>query len=193
MPSPSSSSLRRRLFGTVSIGSMPTRHIAVLLYLASTERRERENSLKRLGDALGVSENTVWAGLRNAYRRGYVEPTKDAPPPDEPPGRDPCFIEVTAEGRRALRPFFNVVGLFGLVSFIAISLGVGGLIGYSYGATLPYLPQYAAIVVASFAGIAVVYTFATYQIWRTARDFRRNQLFKMFKAATVAEDKADGE
>ncbi len=186
MPSLSMSPLRR-LFGTVSIGTMPTRHIAVLLYLASTNRRDRKN-LAAIGDTLGVSENTVWAALRNAYRRGYVKPTGDAPFPDEPPGRDARFIEVTAEGRRALRPFFNVVGLPGLAGFVAVSLAVGGLVGYSYGVALPYMSQYAAVVIALLAGASVFYAFITYNMWRTARDFRRDQLLRAFKADATTED-----
>jgi len=181
----------RRLFGTVSIGSIPTRHVAVLLYLVSTERKDREKSLKRLGGALGISENTVWAALRDAYRRGYLKPTEDAPPQDEPPGRDLCFVEVTPEGRKALRPFFNVVGLSGLVLFIAVSLLVGGLVGYLYGVSLSYLSQYTAFLVVLFAGIAVFYTFIVFQISRTARDLRRNQLFEMFNA--IAEDRSTEE
>jgi hypothetical protein len=187
MPSLSMSPLRR-LFGTVSIGTVPTRHIAVLLYLASTDRKER-GSLKEIGKTVGVSENTVWLALRNVYRRGYVKPTGDAPLPDEPPGRDARLIEVTAEGRRALRPFFNVVGLPGLAGFVAVSLAVGGLIGYSYGVALPYLSQYAAVVIALLAGAAGFYAFITYNIWRTAREFRTGQLLKAFKAdATTTEE-----
>ena len=182
----------RRLFGTVSIGSIPTRHVAVLLYLVSTERKDREKSLKRLGGALGISENTVWAALRDAYRRGYLKPTEDAPPQDEPPGRDLCFVEVTPEGRKALRPFFNVVGLSGLVLFIAVSLLVGGLVGYLYGVSLSYLSQYTAFLVVLFAGIAVFYTFIVFQISRTARDFRRNQLLELFKAE-AGEDRSTEE
>lgn len=180
MPSLSASPLRR-LVGTISIGTLPTRHIAVLLYLASTDRKER-GSLKEVGKAMGVSENTVWLALRNAYRRGYVKPVGDAPFPDEPPGRDAHFIEVTAEGRRALRPFFNVVGLTGLAGFFGVSLAVGGLIGYSYGVALPYLSQYAAVVIALLTGAAGFYAFMTYNIWRTARDFRKDQLLKAFRA-----------
>ena len=171
---------------------MPTRHMAVLLYLASTKRKDREKSLKRLGGALGISENTVWAALRDAYGRGYVKPTEDAPPQAEPPGRDPCFVEVTPEGRKALRPFFNVVGPSGLVLFIAVSLLVGGLVGYLYGVSLPYLLQYTAFLVALFAGIAVFYTFMVFQISRTARDFRRNQLLELFKAE-AGEDRSTEE
>jgi hypothetical protein len=178
----------RRLFGTVSIGTMPTRHIAVLLYLASTDRKER-GSLMEMGKAMGMSENTVWLALRNAYRRGYVKPTADAPFPDEPPGRDARFIEVTAEGRRALRPFFNVVGLTGLAGFVAISLALGGLMGYSYGVALPYLSQYGELVIALLASASLCYAFITYNMWRTAKDFRTDQLLRAFKAdATTAED-----
>lgn len=187
---PSSLSLvLRRLFGTVSIGTVPTRHIAVLLYIASTERKDREN-LERIAKTLGVSENTVAAALQSAYRRGFVRPTRDAPAPDEPPGRDPRFIELTAEGRRAVRPFFNVVGLSGLVGFILVSLAVGGIIGYAYGVSLPFLSQYGAVIIAILAGTAIFYTFMTYQIWNTARDFRRTQLLKMFSAGVAGEDKS---
>lgn len=177
----SMSSLLRRLFGTERLGDIPTRHMAVFVYLASTKRKERHQSLKRLGDFLGISENTVLAALHNLYSRGYVKPANDVSRPDEPPGRDLQLIEITSEGRRALRPFFNVTGILGLVAFIAISLVIGGFLGYSYAISLPYLPQYTAFAVTLFAIIIVFYAIVTYQLWKMSRDFRRNQLIRLFR------------
>jgi predicted DNA-binding transcriptional regulator len=177
------SSFLRALLGTERLGDIPTRHMAVFVYLASTKRKDRHQSLKKLGDFLGISENTVWAALQNLYSRGYIKPATEAPPPDEPPGRDPGLVEVTSEGRRALKPFFNVIGVLGLFAFIAVSLVVGGFIGYAYAISLPYLSGYAAFVVALFILLVVFYAFATYQLWKMSSDFRRDQLLRLFRAA----------
>jgi hypothetical protein len=118
------------MFGTESIGDIPMRHIAVLLYLSTTKRKERLESPQKIADALGLgSENTVVRAYSGLYSRGYVSIAKGAPMPDELPGRDAKILDVTRSGKRALRPFFRVVGIFGLIGFVVVSLLIGGHIG----------------------------------------------------------------
>lgn len=176
------------MFGTESIGDLPTRHIAVLLYLASTKRKKRFESPQKVADALGLgSENTVALAYKALYNRGYVTLAKDAPKTNEPPGRDATVLEVTSSGKRALRPFFNVVGMSGLVTFVVLSLVIGSFLGDLYALAPLYYPQYAAAIIGSFVLIALVYAFTIQWLWRTARDNRRDQLFKMFRADTKSD------
>ncbi len=179
----------RRMFGTESIGDIPTRHLAVLLYLDTTKRKKRLESALRIADALGLgSENTVVKAYGVLYSRGYISIAKDAPRPAELPGRDARILEVTRSGKRALRPFFNVVGITGLVGFVAVSLVVGALLGYAYAGVFPYFAQYPTATVAVFSFAAIVYAILIHWVWRIARDFRREQLFKMFRADTKPAD-----
>ncbi len=177
------SSFLRRLLGTESIGDIPTRHIAVLLYLATTKRRKRLESPQKVADALGLgSENTVVRAYDVLLNRGYLAIAKNATKPDEPPGRDARAFEVTTAGKMALKPFFNVVGVIGLLGFVGISFLVGGMFGYLYALLPPYFPQYAAAIVGLSVVIVVVYVVFIYWVWRIAREFRRGQLFRMFRA-----------
>jgi hypothetical protein len=178
-------SFLRRIFGTESIGDIPTRHIAVLLYLATIKREQRLGSPQKIADFLGLgSENTVVRAYQFLWEKGYIAMAEDLPKGEIP--RDARLLEVTRLGKKALRPLFNVVGIAGLLGFICLSLVIGGLFGYLYAGALPYFDQYPVATIGVSLFIVVTYVLLISWFWRTARKFRTEQLFKMFRAEAKA-------
>lgn len=174
-------SFAKRVFGAEKVGDLTLNDLKVLLYLQTV--KDRHQSPERAAEYLGIgSENTVVKAFSVLRERGYVKLAKSAPAiAISTDVRDPRLFQVTAKGKRALRPFLGVVGLSGLITVAALTFAFGAILGFFYAGVAPFYPAYANIIAILFLVAGAFYVFIFYWIWATAKAERESKLLSIFK------------
>ena len=117
-------------FGPKENEELTPKRVKVLLYLATTKRKKRLDSLKAVARYLGLgSPNTVGTAYEMFLRSGYVKlAEKKQTESSFDKVTDANELEVTREGRKQLEPLLNVIGMRNSIILTVLTLIFGGLI-----------------------------------------------------------------
>jgi hypothetical protein len=176
----------RSYFGVEKIGDWELNDVKVLLYLHTHKKNARLSSPEKLGDELGISEQTVTAAYNRLRRYGCIAAAPDVTPSRASSIRDPRDFVVTWRGRRALRPFLSVFGLADVVTISLMVFALGALAGIL---SLLY-PSYLAALLAIGIPMAAVFLGFVVYLARVARQSRKDQLVLVLRKPSAAKEPA---
>lgn len=142
----------------------------MLLYLHTHKKEDRLSSPEKLGQELGISEQTVTGAYDRLRRRGCI-----FPPPNAGKVRDPREFTVTWRGKRALRPLLNAIGYGDVVILCFLASALGVAVGGFYPSSQLY-PSYSHLVLLIIAVFAVVFLGYAAYVAQRARKNRRDEL-----------------
>jgi hypothetical protein len=118
----------------------------------------RPTSDEKLGDEIGLAQDTVYRAFHNLLDSKYIAVAPDQPQSNPYQIRDPQKFVVTPLGRRALRPFLGTFGFPTLVILTISTFGFGAMLGmilFSFASYPSYWPVFAIVSVPLFVVMVI--------------------------------------
>ena len=165
-------SLLKRAFGMERVGDLQLNYLSVLVYLEVKPRQDRATSAEKLGEVLGIAENTVMSAFHKLLDFKYISLAPDELQSNPYEMRDPRSFVVTPLGRMALKPFLGAFGYVTVAVLTVFALAFGAMLGAVIFSLFLY-PSYALALAIVSVPLFAVMVFALYTLVRDERNRRR--------------------